>query len=242
MLSLVFVHGAGEDSRIWQRQCAFFAGSHNVIDLDLPGRHRRLAERPLDSHEDNARDVGRQMDDRRIGWAVIVGHSMGGAVALTLALEHPERVQALVLVASGARLRMSPELMDKARRRADGTDVGTDPIVPIERLVAASTPADLRHWIAERALTAPPATTYADFRANDGFDVMDRVSGLAVPTLVIVGDEDRMAPPKFSEFLAKNIPGSRLTILDRCGHYPQVEREPAFTLALEKFLTRLPRH
>lgn len=75
-------------------------------------------------------------------------------------------------------------------------------------------------WIAERALSAPPATTYADFRANDRFDVLARLGGITAPTLVIGAEDDRTAPPKSSEFLAARIPGARLAILPACSHHP----------------------
>ena len=240
MRSLVFIHGGGEDNRTWERQTAFFGGSHAVLAFDLPGRDTRHDEPAFDSHEDNAADVVYHMESAHMNAAVIVGHSMGGAIALTLALEHPARVQGLVLVATGAQLKMGAELLDLARRRASGEDRGTASIVPIEHLVAASATPAARAWVADRAMKAPATTIYADFRANDAFDVSDRISTITVPTLVIGGDEDQMAPRMLSEFLAKTIRGAHLTMLERCGHYPHIEHETRFIIALQSFLSPLP--
>jgi pimeloyl-ACP methyl ester carboxylesterase len=107
LLNLVFIHGTGDDHRTWQRQRAFFAGSHAVLDVDLAGRGRRVEEPPLDSHEDNARDVLRRMDAVGMPHAILIGHSAGGAVAMMIALQSPDRVLALVLVATGDRLEAS---------------------------------------------------------------------------------------------------------------------------------------
>lgn len=240
MRSLVFIHGGGEDNRTWERQTAFFGGSHTVLAFDLPGRDTRLDEPPFDSHEDNAADVAYHMEGAGMKAAVIIGHAMGGAVALTLALEHPTRVQGLVLVATGAQLKMGADLLDAARRRASGENRGTDPLVPIERLVAASATPAARAWVADHAMTAPATTIYADFRANDGFDVSDRISTITVPTLVIGGDEDQVTPPELSTFLASTISSAKLTIVDRCGHYPHIEHETPFLVTLQAFFSRLP--
>ena len=239
MADLVFIHGAGEDGRIWDRQVAALGRAHRVLALDLPGRNTRLDEPPFEFHSDNAADVAAQLDAAGVARAVVIGHSMGGAVALTVALDHAERLRGLVLVVTGARLRMHPDFLEKARQRAEDPTAAGDPPVPLERTVAPGTPAATLAWLAERAMTAPAATIYADFRANNAFDVMERLGAIATPTLVIGATEDRMAPPKFSEFLAERIPGARLVILPDAGHYPQVEQEERFNQTLQTFLAGL---
>ena len=82
--------------------------------------------------------------------------------------------------------------------------------------------------------------TYGDFQANNHFDVMARLPELKLPTLVIGGDADKMAPEKFCRFLADNIAGAKLEMLSPCGHYPQVEQEQVFNRALDAFVSSLP--
>jgi pimeloyl-ACP methyl ester carboxylesterase len=239
MGNLVFIHGAGEDGRIWDRQVATFGQAHRVLAVNLPGRGPRLADPPHTSHEENAKDVVTQMDRAGMSRGVLVGHSLGGGVALMAALNHPERLVGLVLVVTGARLKMHPDFLEKARQRAEDPRAPDEPPVPTERTVAASVSPEVLAWIRLRAMTAPPKTVYADFQANNRFDVMERLGEVAAPTLVVGADEDRMAPPKYSEFMAQKIPGARLTILASCGHYPQVEQEAHFNQALNDFLRTL---
>src|SRR3990172_478342 len=236
MANIVFIHGAGEGRRIWDRQVAHFSAAHCVLAVDLPGRSTRLSDPPFTSHDENAKDVIREMDHAGISKAVLVGHSMGGGVALTSALNHPERVGGLILVVTGARLKMHPDFLEKARRQAEDPTAPNEPPVPFERMVAASVSQETLAFLRARAMTAPAKTIYADFLANNGFDVMERIENISAPTLVIGADEDRMAPPKFSEFMAQRIPGARLVILSGCGHYPQVEQEARFNEAVADFL------
>ena len=84
---------------------------------------------------------------------------------------------------------------------------------------------------------ASAQATYADFQANNNFDVMARLPEIRTPALVVGGSEDRMAPQKFAEFLAKGIAGARLEILTSSGHYPMVEQEEGFNRSLEEFLS-----
>ena len=240
MANLIFIHGAGEDGRIWERQVALFGQAHTVLAVDLPGRASRLADPPLTSHEANAGDVLRQMDRAGMATGVLIGHSMGGGVALAAALNHPERLSGLVLVVTGARLKMHPDFLEKARQRAENPDAPAEPPVTLAETVSPSTPPECLAWIRPRAMTAPAKTIYADFQANNRFDAMDRLSTISLPTLIIGAEEDRMAPPKFSRFMAEKISGAALTILPKCGHYPQVEQEALFNHALADFLSSRP--
>jgi pimeloyl-ACP methyl ester carboxylesterase len=239
MANLVFIHGAGEDGQICDRQVARFSGEHRVLAVDLPGRRSRLSEPAFTSHEENAKDVIRQMEKAGMSRGVLIGHSLGGGVALVAALNHPDRLDGLVLVATGARLKMHPDFLEKARQRAEDPGASNEPPVPLERVVAASVSPETLDWLRVRAMSAPPRAIYADFQANNRFDVMERLGDITAPALVIGADEDRMAPPKFSEFLAQRIPGARLVILSACGHYPQVEQEARFNETLADFLKTL---
>ena len=243
MAVLVLIHGAGDSSAVWEKQTSYFSRNHRVLAVDLPGHGARVRERGMDRHEKNAEEVCRIMDQQGVSKAVVAGHSMGGAVALTMALEHPQRLAGLVLVATGARMKMRPDFLEQARQTAEmyGSEVPSSThIIPIEQMVYPAIPADVVLWLKDRIGGASAQATYADFLANNHFDVMNRLGEIRVPTLVISGSEDRMAPRKFAEFLANGIPGARLEILDPCGHYPQAEQEEAFNRALETFLAVIP--
>ena len=242
MAAIVLIHGAGDSAAVWERQTRYLSARHRVLAVDLPGHGARLADIGMDRHENNAAEVCRVMDTEGISQAVVAGHSMGGAVALMMALEHPGRLQGLVLVATGARMKMRPDFLEQARLSAETHGNKMPPathILPLEQMVDPAATADVVQWLKERTGRASAQATYADFQANNNFDVMNRLSEIRIPTLVVGGSDDSMAPKKFAEFLANAISGARLEILTPSGHYPMVEQEESFNRCLEKFLTEV---
>ncbi len=251
MAEIVFIHGAGDSAAVWDRQLATLGGRHRVLAIDLPGHGARLHEQAHADHRANAAEVAAALVAAQIQRPVLVGHSMGGAVALTYLLGSEtagagsipqSTVRGLVLVASGARLRMHPAFLQAARERAEAAPTAplTEPLVPAERCLGPNPTPEVRAWLAAQAGRATAQAVYADFQANDAFDVMARLAEVLVPTLIIGGAEDSMAPPKFQQYLAENIPNARLVLLPGAGHYPMAEQPAAFDQTLAEFLAQLP--
>jgi pimeloyl-ACP methyl ester carboxylesterase len=242
MADVLLIHGAGDSAAVWGRQVEELGTTHRLLALDLPGHGARRAEPAHSDHAANAAEVERALAAAGIDRAVVVGHSMGGAVALTYALRQPARLRALVLVASGARLRMHPSLLEAAREKAEAAGGATDatgPVVPAERCLAPGAAPAITAWLGAHAGQATAQAVYADFRANNDFDVMDRLGEIRVPTLVVGGAQDAMTPPKFVRYLADSIPGAQLALLDGAGHYAMVEQAEAFNRRLAEFLDTL---
>jgi pimeloyl-ACP methyl ester carboxylesterase len=112
--------------------------------------------------------------------------------------------------------------------------------VPPERCLGPNPTPDVLAWLAAHTGRATAQAAYADFQANDAFDVMARLGEILVPTLIIGGAEDTMAPAKFQQYLADHIPNAQLLLLPGAGHYPMAEQPAAFDRALAEFLEELP--
>ncbi len=231
---VVLVHGVGGRAAVWQPQLDGLADVARLVALDLPG-HGRSAGPSCRSIDDYAAAVVGVLDALDLGAVVLVGHSMGGAIGQVLALAHPGRVAGLVLVATGARLRVLPRIFDLFRAdpplgcRLVGS-LAYSPETPAGAVVEA-----------ERALAETPgAVVLSDFLACDRFDVMATLGSVRAPTLVVVGRDDRLTPPKYAAFLAATIPGARLVEVAGAGHFPQLEQPAAVTAALRAFLDALP--
>jgi pimeloyl-ACP methyl ester carboxylesterase len=250
MAELLFIHGAGDSAAVWEHQLAGFGGEHQVVAFDLPGHGARLGEEAHADHAANAAEVARALEAAGMQHPVLVGHSMGGAVALTYLLGSETAgagsipqggVRGLVLVGSGARLRMHPAFMATARERAAAAPSAplAEPLVPPERCLGPNPTPEILAWLATQTGRATAQAAYADFQANDAFDVMARLGEILVPTLIVGGADDSMAPAKFQQYLADNIPNARLALLPGAGHYPMAEQAAAFNRALSDFLLEL---
>ena len=242
-MDIVFVHGAADSAAVWERQLEYLRERHRTLAVDLPGHGARLAEQAFDSCERSAADVTRQIEANGLEEPILVGHSMGGAIALTIALRSPELPRALVLAGSGARLRIRPEVIESARETALRSTPGVrmERVIPLDHVVSPRASAAVRSWLAERIGYSTGQASYADFVATNGFDVMDRLHQIRVPTLIVGGEDDRWTPPRFQRYFAEHVIGSRLVMFPDCGHYPFVERADAFNAELDSFIAHLQR-
>lgn len=213
---LLLIHGAGGLHSDWGAPLRA-----RGIALDLPA-HGSSPGAIRTTVAEYAADIGALLD--ALGWqrAVIAGHSLGGAVALTLALAAPERVAGLILVATGAKLAVHPDILSNAQR---------DPAAVAALLTgwfwAASTDPALRARKHAQLLTVPGAVLAADFAAANGFDARARLGEIRTPTLIACGSEDVMTPPKFSRYLHDAITEAQLAIIEQAGHMLPLEQAPA---------------
>lgn len=230
---LVLVHGAGGDHTTWMRQLEGLADSVAVVALDLPG-HGASSGDGCHTVADYAAVVRSFLEALGRGPVVLGGHSMGGAIAQTVALAAPELLRGLVLVGTGTRLRVFPKLFElMAKDYAEGVSFLT------RYAWSRSSPEALREG-GRRTLSATrPAVAIGDFTACDGFDVMDRIGRIRLPALVIVGEDDELTPPKYSEFLARAIEGASLVRIPRAGHYVPLEQPDEVNCAIRGFLAGL---
>ena len=123
--------------------------------------------------------------------AVMIGHSMGSAIALSLALDHPRRVLGLGLTGAGARLRVSPELLEQT---SNPTTFANAIATVISRSFSARASARLIELATRRMAETRSSVLYGDFLACDEFDERNRLVELHQPTLVLCGTDDQMTP------------------------------------------------
>ncbi len=226
---LLLIHGAGGSHLDWPPGVRR-RSDRRVLALDLPG-HGKSAGTARTSISDYARDVIAFLDRLNTPRVVAMGHSMGGAIALTLALDHADRVSGLILVSTGAKLCVGAPIMN---------GLLSDPTLAARQIAEACWPtgAELaRDAMADRLQKVSPETLYGDFVACNGFDVMRRLSDIHTPTLMLVGAEDRMTPARYSEYLAGGIADAQLVMLAG-EHMVMLEQPIGFTAQVTGWLER----
>ena len=227
---IVFIHGAGAGSNAWYFQREHFKKSMEVVLVDLPGRNRAAGPRctSIQEYADTVRDA---LAGAGITHFWLVGQSMGGAIAMTLALQAPEMLKGLILVTTGAKLGVFPEILEGLLKDKETT---------VRRIMELAfspkaKPALIEGGVAE-LLKSDAEVIYGDFMACEQFDLRGRVAEISVPTLIVCGQDDVLTPPKFSEYLQREIKGSQLVVVPDAGHMVMIEKPGVLNSAIETFV------
>jgi len=227
---VIFIHGAGASSNVWLRQLQAFEESFPVVAVDLPG-HGGSDGGGYPRLEDYGHDLLAFLDALGLNQAVWLGHSMGGAIVMELALCHPERVEKIILAGSGAQLKVPGEVLFALRR--DSREV----MRVISRYAySPNFPAYHLNLTETEMANYRPEVLVTDFSACDAFDISKHLSRIVQPTLILCGREDRFTPLELSEHLRSGIPHSRLEVIEGAGHMAMIEDAPAFNAAVARFL------
>lgn len=231
--TVVFLHGAGGSHHTWRDQWAGLKGVARLVIPDLPGHAESMGD-PRETVEEYAAWVADFVKEAGISKFVLAGHSMGGAIALQAAADRMKGLEALILAGTGAKLKVSPVIFNgiAGKFREFAPEL-------VEWMMARATGPVLRDDVTKDILSTKPSTFASDFRACDGFDLRGRLDGIGVPTLVIVGDDDRLTPLRYSEYLATNIPGAVLKIIHDAGHIAMLEKSEEFNSVIAAFLHSL---
>jgi pimeloyl-ACP methyl ester carboxylesterase len=226
---ILWVHGAGGSRLDWPGALRRIRG-RRVLTVDLPG-HGKSTGPGRDTVADYAADLIGLLDGLAIPRAVVAGHSMGGAIALQLGLSYPDRVAGLILIGTGARLRVHPDILNRV-----ASDPGTTTALIVSWEYAPGTPQTSLDRGQRLLLAVDPQVIEGDFRACDRFNVMTELDQIAAPALIIVGAEDRLTPVKYGQYLSEHIPRARLLVIEHAGHMVMLEQPEAVSKAVQDWL------
>ena len=226
----LMVHGAGGTHLDWPAELRRLPEANAIIP-DLPG-HGRSPGPGRNSIGAYAADMVALLDALKIPRAIIAGHSMGGAIALTMALAYPDRVAGLILIGTGAKLSVHPDILNRALTE---TDRVIDLITKWEW--AAGADEQLRRLSRKRLAETLPAVLQGDYQACNAFDVREQLGNLKTPTLIIGGTADRMTAFKFSTYLQEQIAGAQLAVIEGGGHKMMLEQPQAVAAAVQQWLS-----
>jgi pimeloyl-ACP methyl ester carboxylesterase len=228
--SLVFIHGAGGNWTSWYLQRDYFSRDFNCFIMELPG-HGAAQGQGAQEVKSYALWIMGALEELEVTNPFLIGHSMGGAVAMDLALRFPTLSKGLVLVGTGAKLRVLPHILDEIKE-----DFPHAVESVCEITFAKNAPKEMLRVATAEMLKTSPDVLHGDFSACDRFDIMEEVGGIDAPTLIICGDQDALTPIKYSRYLAERIAGSRLEVIEGAGHMVMLERPEQFNKKVELFL------
>ncbi len=228
-MKLIFIHGSGGCKESWQYQTQYFSGSEAI---DLPGHPDG---EPCSSIDDYVEWLHKYVGAEGYTDLVIVGHSLGGGIALLYGLKYPENVKGLICVGSGARLRVAPmflEGLEKAIAANESTQAFADSALSL-------VDPELAEIIARRMEENGLAAILNDLRACDQFDIMERLGEIDIPLLAISATDDIMTPPKYSQYLADHMKNAQAVTIQGGTHFVFAEKPKEVNRAIEDFLKTL---
>jgi pimeloyl-ACP methyl ester carboxylesterase len=235
--AVVLVHGAGSDHRCWSTEVRRLNG-WRVLAVDLPG-HGRSTGRPRQSVAAYTQDLLTFLSELQIYRAVLVGHSLGAAVVLQLALEQPNLLAGLGLISASAHLIAPPSLIDYF----------SNPLtIPLaiqlfqEWAFSPQTATACVETSLEGLRSARPAVLAGDWQAYSRFDLEGDLGQISAPAWVVSGGDDRLTPLPCAHFLAAHLPAARLQIIPCGGHMLLAEQPVAIASGLRGFLESLSPH
>jgi len=249
---VLLIHGLGGSVENWMYNINVLAQYHRVYAIDLAGFGRSDKTQILTSFSQGAQFVHDFMEVQQINKATLVGHSMGGGVTLQFVIQYPDRIEKMVLVDSVGlgreihfivRLISLPLIGELLTRPSRNGTVQLlklyvyDPTLLADELIEllyqlTSLPGAQKSFLS----CLRSGVSFLGFRAAAIRSIIDNLTSIAIPTLVVWGEQDQILPVAHAYFAKDRIPNTELQILDPCGHIPQMERPEDFNRLLLEFL------
>ena len=228
--NLLLIHGACCDSSVFLGLRDNLIEKFNIMSIDLNG-HGKSEGEGFRSVMDHAFTCAKLLENKRLGRWDIMGHSLGGAIALTLALYRPDLIESLILVATGSRLRI-PESFLSEVKKGNNYDLNRE---FLRNSLFDGLDDNILIPLLEIMQSINPVVVYKDWLAADSFDVSRRLKSIKTRCLLICGENDPLTPLKYHEHLNSEIPESKLCVFQACGHWPFIEKPELFLDQLNKF-------
>jgi pimeloyl-ACP methyl ester carboxylesterase len=232
--SIVFVPGSGGNHTLWENQYEALQGEFNVASVNLPGHGL--------SGGAGERDVMRYVEwvKKTIGalglrGPVLAGHSLGAAISMNFAIREGYLLSAIVTVGGGVKMPVNPMILEKIH-----SDLPSVISMVVKFAISKANRDAVGPYLQEGLEKVSPDVFYGDLYACDRMDIEAQVGSIAIPTLVVCGDDDKMTPPDMSRFVADAVPGAKLALIEGAGHYVMREKPDEFNSVLSAFVRYLP--
>jgi 3-oxoadipate enol-lactonase len=242
---LVVIHGLADDHRAWRRTLPDLMLHHRVVLYDLRGHGETSLGNPDGTLRQLGADLIALLDALDLERADLAGFSLGGTIAMRAAIDHPDRVSTLTLVATSSRVGRAAA--DWYRQRVEMVERG-DPALreTLDRDTAdvyAESPTELEEGsLIRRQSTTDPrgyGNACAAMAALNGAPLDPELPRIAAPTLIVASENDRHCPPKAAEIIAAGIKGARLELFPDAGHPIPVEKPCELARAINSFLAEV---
>jgi pimeloyl-ACP methyl ester carboxylesterase len=223
---MIFIHGAGLNASIWDHQMQAFPEAY------FPTLKRTPTDHP--SVHDFTEYIASYIEDKGIEPTILIGHSLGGGIALDCALLHPHIVKALVLVSASPQFRVPQKLLDLIL-----TDLDAFIQTIMDMGFHGDVSSEAKNQFNQAMKSTGAQSVYHDYRCANGFDIEDRIHEITIPTLILAPAEDHMLPLVIPTSLSEKIKGSSLHIIEGAGHMVILEKPDVVNTKIASFIDQV---
>lgn len=240
-LPLIFLHCWTGNHKFWKYQVNYFSKKYKCITVDFPGHGNsdRIEEYTPEIFSEYIYKLIKKLN---LGEFVLVGHSLGGMVALYLAVHHPHNIKALVLTDTSAKIRkyilQDVSTFFGVNAGYFAPSIGKKIVIDFAG-VHPFCKREIRTFIKEEVIKVPNTIVVKVLKGIRNFDILEKLRKIDIPTLIIVGDFDLLTDIRHSLTLYRNIKNSQLKIIKFSGHMTPIEKAEEFNKAVENFLKKI---
>lgn len=227
--SLIFIHGSGSNSSVWSNQYGRLHSLFNIAALNLPGHGQSTGRSGDDipAYAEYVKDILVVLDLKR---PVLIGHSMGAAVALCFAAKYPRAISGVMTLGGGVTLPVNPDILQGLKSQPD---------MVLDMICKFSLAKENRYKLSDTLRASLAAANLAvlasDMQACGKVDLTSELPKITAPVLALCGTQDKMTPPAFSEQITSKIEGAKLLLIEGAGHMLMMEKPEAVNDAIKTF-------
>lgn len=235
--TLLFIHGSGGNHTIWSHQYGKIHEHYNIVAVDLPG-HGQSAGQGESDIAAYSRWIKTLLQCLRLNKTVLVGHSLGAAIALQCAISYPERLSGIVCLGGGLKMPVNALFLDYLQTHPP--EIASEIVEMICKYsLAKENRTRLAAVLGKSIALAKPNIMHGDLLACDFLDLTGEAEAIKIPALIICGAEDKMTPPDLSRQLAASISRSTLEMIAGAGHMAMIEKPAEVNNSLREFVESL---
>ncbi|MDI6742609.1 MAG: alpha/beta hydrolase [Smithella sp.] len=232
--NLFFIHGSGGNHTIWSHQYGKFHKHYNIVAVDLPG-HGQSAGQGENDIAAYSEWIKTLLQCLHLDRTVLVGHSLGAAIALRCAISYPEQLAGIVCLGAGLKMPVNALFLDYLQTHPP--EIASEIVEMICKYsLAKENRTRLAGVLGDSIALAKTDIMNGDLLACNRLDLTGEADAIKIPTLIICGAEDKMTPPDLSRQLAARISGSTLEMIAGAGHMAMIEKPVELNNSLREFV------
>jgi len=242
--TIIFIHGIASTSETFINQIKIFKKNYSIISIDLPGygKSKKLKDTSISNY---AHAVYEFLLSKNINKPILIGHSLGGMIVQEIITKHTNYAKASILVATSSKFGSNDLswqnnfINTRLKPLEEGKSMKDISVKAVTNIIGSNKNHKIITFASNIMASISKNTYKSAILSLIGFDLRHKLINIAIPTLLISGDEDKQAPAKTMKSMSKNIKNSQYLEIKNCGHLIHLEKPEIFNKSIKEFISNL---